>query len=88
MYQHRSKERIMSSLLAIDYTHALSDEDKAVLAAQDLLIQRRVGPGRVVDTSGSFEEFSARMAARRAKHRVENGQKQPPDKVTTLAPCL
>lgn len=40
-------------------------EDQSVLAAQALLVGRRQGPGRPVDTSGGFGEFSARMDARR-----------------------
>lgn len=57
-----------------------SDEDRAVLAAQDMLVARRSGPGRVVDASGSFEEFSARMAALRATRRAENERKSIPSR--------
>lgn len=60
---------------AVVDTPVLDAEDRFVLAAQDLLVSRRRGPGRVVDTSGSFEEFSARMAALRAQRRAENERK-------------
>ncbi len=58
----------------------LCDEDRAVLAAQDMLVARRRGPGRAVDASGSFEEFSARMAALRATRRAENEWKSIPSR--------
>lgn len=50
----------------------LDAEDRFVLAAQEMLVSRRRGPGRVIDTSGSFEEFSERMNALRAQRRAEN----------------
>lgn len=53
----------------------LDAEDRFVLAAQEMLVSRRRGPGRVIDTSGSFEEFSERMNALRAQRRAENEQK-------------
>lgn len=56
----------------VDDLSLLCDEDRAVLAAQDMLVTRRRGLGRVVDASGSFDAFSARTAALRAKRRAEN----------------
>lgn len=60
---------------AVTDTPVLDAEDRFVLAAQDLLVSRRRGPGRVIDTSGSFEEFSARMFALQAQRRAENERK-------------
>ena len=50
----------------------LDAEDRFVLEAQDVLVSRRRGPGKPIDTSGSFEEFSERMNALRAQRRAEN----------------
>lgn len=79
--KHRNPPEVitMSSHPVADLS-LLSDEDRAVLAAQDMLVTRRRGPGRVVDTSGSFEEFSARMAALRATRRAENERKGIPSR--------
>lgn len=50
----------------------LDAEDRFVLAAQEMLVSRRRGPGKPIDTSGTFEEFSERMNALRAQRRAEN----------------
>ncbi len=60
---------------AVVDTPVLDAEDRFVLAAQDMLVSRRRGPGKPIDTSGSFEEFSARMFALRAQRRAENERK-------------
>ena len=54
----------------------LDDEDRFVVASQCLLVSRRRGPGRQIDTSGSFYDFSKRMFDLRDKRRKENEQKE------------
>ena len=54
----------------------MTSEDLFVISAQDMLVGRRSGPGRVIDTSGTFDEFSARMFALRDKRKSENEAKR------------
>lgn len=54
----------------------LTSEDRFVISAQGMLVGRRRGPGRVIDTSGTFDEFSARMFALLDKRKEENEAKQ------------
>lgn len=73
-----AKLKLLHAKVVAMQSHTVTDEpvldaeDRFVLAAQDLLVSRRRGPGRVIDTSGSFEEFSERMNALRAQRRAEN----------------
>lgn len=50
----------------------LTDEDRAVIAAQHLLISRRKGPGRAIDTSGTVEDVFDRLMALRNEVRAAN----------------